>query len=522
MLPTRKSMIDGLTADTEAFDFVVVGGGATGVGIAVDAAARGYRVALFEQCDFGKGTSTRSTKLIHGGVRYLAQGRLSLVRESLRERAILCQTAPHLVHKQSFIVPLYRWWERPYYRTGLGVYDWLAAKHGIAKSRYLSLQQTTEHLPTIQTRDLRGGIVYFDAAFDDARLLIDLVKTAVHHGAVCLNYMRVRNFIKNNGHTRGVVVEDAETGEDLHIKARVVINATGSFVDALRKLDEPSSEPIIVPSQGIHIVLDRRFLPGNTALIVPKTRDGRVMFAIPWHEKVLIGTTDTPVGHAVLEPLPQGQEIDFLLESTSAYLTGQPTRAHIRSVFAGIRPLVRSSTHRNTSKLSRSHAIMVSNSGLMTITGGKWTTYRKMAEQCVNRAVQLAGLAYQPCVTETLSINGPLSSASTNHSQHAYGGDADNVKAMIDTSDAFAQPIHNELNCRVGEVAWYVRREFARTVEDVLARRSRALFLDAQAALDASPRVAELMAVELGQSETWRNDQVEQFRSLAHGYLCPC
>jgi glycerol-3-phosphate dehydrogenase len=460
----------------------IIGGGATGVGAAVDAASRGYDVVLLEASDFGKGTSSRSTKLIHGGVRYLEQGNVTLVMEALRERGILRQNAPHLVHDLAFIVPNYEWWEAPFYGVGLKLYDFLAGKYGFGRSRTLSREDALERLPNLKTEGLRGGVIYFDGQFDDARLLIHLAMTADQHGAVLANYCPVESLARNEeGYVEGLGARDLESGEELDIRAKVVVNATGAFSDAVRRMADPGVTAMLAPSQGIHLVFDGSFLQGTDAVLVPRTSDGRVLFAIPWHGYTLVGTTDTPVDSATLEPRPTEQEIEFILETAGLYLNRAPRRTDILSMWAGIRPLVRSSTSGNTASLSRDHSIHIDPSGLLTIAGGKWTTYRNMAEDCVNQAATLAGLPDRPCVTKTMAI----------HRYQAAGND----------------------------VKQFVEHEMARTVDDVLARRTRSLLLDTRKAIEAAPRIAEEMATELGRDGRWIDDQIRDFNAIASGYL---
>ena len=403
----RAEMLSRLEERKQPWDMLIIGGGATGIGLAVDAATRGYSVLLLEQSDFGKGTSSRSTKLVHGGVRYLQQGNISLVMEALKERGILRRNAPHLVSDLRFIVPNYDWWEAPFYGIGLKVYDLLAGKYGFGPSRLLGKQQTLSALPTIKPDGLRGGVQYYDGQFDDARLLISLAQTAADHGATLLNYMQVVRLTKQAGEfLDGAVALDLESGREHEIKAKAVINATGAFTDSVLKLDDPNAPAMLAPSQGAHIVLDKSFLPGDSAIMVPHTRDGRVMFAIPWHDHVVVGTTDIPLENVSLEPVPTNEEVDFILETASAYLHRQPTRADILSVFAGIRPLVRARGADSTALLARDHVVHVSSSGLVTLCGGKWTTYRKMAEDGIDCAATIARLDEQPCKTKTLHIHG--------------------------------------------------------------------------------------------------------------------
>lgn len=492
---TREVMRAAAFSAAEAWDLVIIGGGATGVGVAVDAATRGYKTLLLEQHDFGKGTSSRSTKLVHGGVRYLRQGNISLVREALRERGLLRQNAPHLVHDLPFIVPSYSWWEKPYYGIGLKAYDWLAGRLGFSPTRLLGKEQVLQAIPTMKQEGLRGGVVYSDGQFDDARLLIDLAATAAEHGATLLNYARVITIQKDAaGTARGVEFEDLETGERQRVTAKVIINATGPFCDGVRHLADPNASQLVSPSQGAHLVFAKEFLPGDHALMVPDTPDGRVLFAIPWHGHTLVGTTDVAINHTPLEPLPTEKEIDFILETAGRYLRPAPTRQDILSMWAGIRPLVRAGTGKNTAALSRDHTIHIDDSQLLTITGGKWTTYRNMAEDCVNRAAELGQLPPRPCVTKDLRIP-----------------DRRTV--------ARATPMHPDLNIDEADVIGSARNEMARTVEDVLARRTRALFLNARAAIALAPRIAQLLAPELGRDSAWADQQVREFNVVAQGYL---
>ena len=512
---TRAEMYRRLRAHSGAWDVIVAGGGATGVGVAIDAASRGYDVLLLEQHDFGKGTSSRSTKLVHGGVRYLEQGNVSLVMEALKERGLLLRNAPHLVRNLGFVVPNYDWWEAPFYGIGLKLYNLLAGKYGFGASRILSREETLEKLPTLKPEGLRGGVIYFDGQFDDSRLLINLVSTAFEQGATLLNYAPVTELTKDaEGFVDGVRFRDAETGEEFEARAKVVINATGPFADGLRRKADPTVQPMIAPSQGIHLVFDRSFLTGDSAIMVPHTSDGRIMFAIPWHGHTVVGTTDTPIAEASLEPVALEQEIEFILQTSALYFAKKPTRADILSIFAGVRPLVRSGESGNTAALSRDHTIRIENSGLITICGGKWTTYRRMAEDCVNQAATLARLPDRPCVTEHLNIHGFHPSSEKFGRLWMYGSDAALVQEVDDGSVA----LDSELPYTAAEVSWAVRNELARSVEDVLARRTRALFLNAEAALRMAPAVARLMAGELGQDAAWEARQVEDFERTAQSY----
>ena len=512
-------MLQQATARTEPWDIIIIGGGATGVGTAVDASARGYATLLLERGDFGKGTSSRSTKLVHGGVRYLEQGNLSLVMEALRERGLLRQNAPHLVSDLPFIVPSYSWWEGPFYGVGLKLYQLMSGKYGFGPSEYLSSEETARRLPNVKTEGLQGGVVYFDGQFDDTRLLIQLAATAAEHGATLLNYARVTALQKGkDGMVNGVEWEDTETSEKRITHARAIVNATGPFTDSVRKLAEPEAEAMISPSQGAHIVLDRSFLPGDTAIMVPHTSDGRVMFAIPWHGHTLVGTTDTPMDHIPIEPIALDQEIDFMLSTGALYLAKAPTRADILSVFAGIRPLAKSGEGKNTAKLSRDQVIRIDRSGLLSIAGGKWTTYRNMAEDCVNHAATLGDLPDVPCSTKTLHVHGYHLDSSIFGSLSVYGTDAVAIRALIAESSKLGEQLDGELPYLAAEVVWAAREEMARGIEDVLARRTRALFLNAKAAVRMAPRVAELMARELGYDSQWQTQQIAAFTELASGF----
>ena len=518
----RTNMWRSIEAHPNAWDMIVVGGGATGVGVAIDAASRGYEVLLLEQSDFGKGTSSRSTKLAHGGVRYLEQGNIALVMEALKERGLLLQNAPHLVHDLAFVVPNYDWWEAPFYGLGLKLYQLLAGKYGFGASRILSREETLKHLPTLKTEGLRGGAVYYDGQFDDARLLIQMVATAFEQGATLLNYVEVTALNKDaQGFVNGVTARDVETGNEFRATAKVVVNATGAFSDRLRLKAEPGAEPMIVPSQGIHLVFDSTFLQGNSAVMVPHTSDGRVLFAIPWDGHTLVGTTDTPIAAPTLEPIAMEQEIDFILKTAGQYLSRAPVREDVLSVFAGIRPLVRSSAATTTAQLSRDHVVHIDRSGLVTICGGKWTTYRHMAEDCVDQAATLAQLPDRTCVTHHLHIHGYHNATQELGSLAVYGSDAFEIRKLIESEPQLGEALHPALPYLKAEVIWAARNEMARTVEDALARRMRALFLNASAAVAMASAVAALMAPELGWSETTVAKELVAFRSIAANYRLP-
>ncbi len=500
------------------WDIIIIGGGATGLGAAVDASSRGYKTLLLEKADFAKGTSSRSTKLIHGGVRYLQQGNVSLVLESLKERGLLIKNAPHLVCNQSFVVPYYKWWEGPYYWLGLRIYDILAGELGLGPSKYLSSKKAQARIPTLISSGLRGGVMYYDGQFDDSRLAINLAKSSAKEGGVLINYMKVTGLLKASGKIRGVKAEDMLNGEEYEIKGRAVINATGVFTDAILKMDDPETSSIITPSQGIHIVIDKRFLPGDTAIMIPKTRDGRILFALPWYNKVMLGTTDTPVQQINAEPEAMESEIEFLLKHAAEYLTEKPDPSDVRSVFAGLRPLVTNSRAGNTAAISRDHTVTVSPAGLVTITGGKWTTYRKMAEDVVNRALDVAGLPSGECITESLRIHGWTDETDKKDPLHYYGTDKAEVMNIIDINPELGRRLHERLPYVKAEVIWAVRNEMAMTVEDFSSRRTRALFLDAKASVEIAPEVARLMAEEAGHGDGWIKNQVKAYSALASNY----
>jgi glycerol-3-phosphate dehydrogenase len=518
----RDEMIRRIRRRAEPWDILVIGGGAVGVGVAVDASSRGYATLLVEREDFGKGTSGRSTKLVHGGVRYLEQGNVSLVMEALKERGLLLRNAPHIVRDLPFVVPNYSWWEAPFYGIGMKVYDLLAGKYKFGSSRVLSLAETLERLPTIQREGLRGGVLYHDGQFNDTRLLTHLLATAVDHGATVVNYAEAIEFIKDaTGFLSGVIVQDRETGASYTAWAKVVINATGIFTDETRRRAQADADPMVSPSQGIHIVLDGSFLTGGSAIMVPRTSDGRVLFAIPWHDRTLVGTTDTAITAPSYEPLPLEEEVDFVLDTARDYLSRPPTREDVLSVFVGIRPLV-SAPGLKTSALSRGHTIHFDPSGLMTIVGGKWTTYRHMAEDCVDHAILFGGLPESRCVTTDLPIHGYHSDPKALGALGVYGADAERIREIADENPEYALPLHPDLPYIAAEIIWSARHEMSRTVDDALARRTRALLLNARAAIAVAPRVARLLARELTRGEEWVEDQIASFSALASQYLlCP-
>lgn len=512
----RAEMLQKLRERPGVWDVLVIGGGASGLSTAVESASRGYRTALVEQADFAQATSSRSTKLIHGGVRYLQLGRLSLVRESLHERGHLLRNAPHLVHRLPFLLPLYAWWERPFYGAGLKLYDQLAGGLAIGSSRHLSRTETLERMPALAREGLRGGILYPDGQFDDARLSITLAQTVADLNGVVVNYVKVVSLLRQNNRVCGATVRDSESGEEFEVQARAVINATGVFSDEVRRLDDGAAPELLTMSQGVHIVLDKSFLPGGCALIIPRTSDGRVFFAIPWHDHALLGTTETTVSKSVLEPRPLQSEIEFLLSHAARYLAKAPAAAGILSAFAGLRPLVKDGVGK-TSKLSRSHRVVVAPSGLVSIIGGKWTTSRLMAEDTVNQAAVAGGLAARPSATKTLQLHGWREGGDTKPELVEYGTDAAELTALC--KNVGDKLLHPRLPYRVGQVHWAVQKEMARTVEDVLSRRLRALPLDARAAMEMAPQVARVIAAELGRDEDWEKKQTTHFQELARHHL---
>jgi glycerol-3-phosphate dehydrogenase len=501
------------------FDVLIIGGGATGLGIAVDAATRGYRTALVEAGDFAQATSSRATKLVHGGVRYLASGQIHLVYEALHERAVMLRNAPHLVRSQPFILPTYTWLDLPSYGIGLKIYDLLSGKSTMGPTHILGPNETQRRLPNIATKDLRGSILYHDGQFDDARLALALARTAEDNGAVVLNYVRSKSFLKSDGRITGGIVEDTETGTEIAVHATCVINATGIFTDDLRRADNPNISKLLSVSRGTHIVVPAAVLAGDTAIMVPKTPDGRVIFAIPWCGKVVIGTTDLAATKVEMEPGHEPSEIDYLIETVNPYLATPIGRADILSVFSGLRPLVTGKSA-TTSKLSREHHIDTSPTGLITVAGGKWTTYRRMAEDTLSFAIKHQMLPPKPCVTAGVRLHG-APNASDPGPLSRYGTDAAEIERLQQSSPELAQRIDPDLPFTFAEAVYAVRHEMARTLEDVLSRRMRALLIDAKAAQRAAPEVARVMAQELHASADWQSQQVAAFERLAAAFYLP-
>lgn len=504
------------------WDVLVIGGGATGLGTALDATTRGYKTLLLEQSDFAKGTSSRSTKLVHGGVRYLAQGDISLVLEALHERGLLRQNAPHLVKNQKFIIPNYSWWTGPFYTLGMKVYDMMSGKLGLGSSERISKEETLKAIPNLDEKDLIGGVIYYDGQFDDSRLAINLCQTIIENDGVALNYFKVTDLLKDeDGLVCGVKAKDMETEEEFTIKSKSVINATGVFADDILKMNDSKAKKMITPSQGVHIILDKSFLQSDSAIMIPKTSDGRVLFAVPWHNKVVVGTTDTPINHTSLEPKALEEEIDFILTTAGQYLKKDPTRKDVLSIFAGLRPLAapEEGEEAKTKEISRSHKLIVSLSGLVTITGGKWTTYRKMAEDTIDKASMVAGLEEKKCVTENMPIHGYVKKTKYDNHMYIYGSDQMKILRLIVGDKKMGDKLHKNLPFLKCEVLWAVRHEMARTVEDVLARRVRALFLDARASIEMAEDVAEIMAKELNFNKKWIKNQVKEYTDLAKSYI---
>ena len=502
------------------WDILIIGGGATGMGAAIDAASRGYKTLLVEKEDYGKGTSSKSTKLIHGGVRYLQQGNVSLVLEALKERALLKNNAPHIVHDLKFVVPTYDWWESPFYGIGLKMYDWLAGKEGFGDSELLSKEETIRFLPTVEQKGLRGGVIYHDGQFDDTRLLINMMQTAKEQGATILNYYEFLNFTKTKeGIIDGGIIKDAINNKQYSIKAKAVVNATGVFSDSIRQMDNNTASKIMTSSQGVHIVLDKSFLPGDTAIMIPETDDGRVLFAVPWHDKIIVGTTDTPVKEYPYEPVAQKEEINFLLTHTAKYLTKNPNRGDVKSVFVGLRPLVKNGNAEDTKSISREHVIEVSSNGLITIAGGKWTTYRKMAEDTIDKAAMITNLPDIKSDTEYLNIHGHKTNIDSNDFLGVYGTDADLIMDLVKKRPELKEKIHPEHSIIKAQIVWAIKNEDAKTVEDFLARRTRLLFLDARASLECTNIVAEIFKQELNLDEEWKQEQVIRYTKHAQLYL---
>lgn len=505
--------------DKSEWDVIIIGGGATGLGTALDAASRGLKTLLVEQADFAKGTSSRSTKLVHGGVRYLAQGDIALVKHALRERGLMQKNAAHLVHKEEFLIPCYDWFSVAKYLIGLKLYDWLAGRFSFGTSKFFSKSETLNLMPGIKEQGLKGAIRYFDGRFDDARLAINIAQTAKENGATLVNYMRVTSLLKDGEQITGITATDAITNETFHLHGKVVINATGVFVDEILQMSNAKAKQTVRPSQGVHIVLKKEFLNSDSALMIPKTSDGRVLFAVQWHNHLLVGTTDTPLDEHSLEPRALKEETDFILNTAAAYFKTKPTEKDILSVFSGLRPLAAPTdgNANSTKEISRDHKLMVSAKGLITITGGKWTTYRRMAEETVNLAIKEAKLPQKTCRTTELPIHGCSESTDQNY-LNIYGTDRANIEALIKQNPELGQKLHPSFPYTFAEVVWSTRNEMAETVEDILSRRLRVLIIDAKAAIEMSATVATIIANEIGADKQWEDEQVKSFVKLAEGY----
>ncbi len=502
------------------WDVIIAGGGATGLGIALDAALRGFSTILFERADFSSGTSSRSTKLVHGGVRYLAQGDILLVAEALRERGLLLKNARHLTSDQEFIIPVYSLWEKLLYTAGLKFYDLLAGKLSLGRSYFIGQRSVLERVPHLKPDGLKGGVVYHDGQFDDSRLAFSIASAAAEKGAVVLNYFNVIDLMKDpEGKISGVLARDEESGVSYKIRGDLVINATGVFAGSLIEMDFPGAPKVIRPSQGVHIVLDGSFLGGSSAVMIPETDDGRVLFAIPWYGKVITGTTDTPVDDAGAEPVALEEELGFILRNAGRYFTRQPVREDILSIFAGLRPLAAGKgNNTSTREISRRHKLILSHSRLLTITGGKWTSYRKMAEETLDRAVKAGMLEKRRCITSDFSFfsKDPFLRSPR---LRIYGENASEIEDLISERHYLGEQLDPRLPYTKAEIVWICRNEMPCRLDDVLARRTRALFMDVRAALSVAPAVAELMAAELGFDAGWQQEQLSRFRTLAEGYL---
>jgi glycerol-3-phosphate dehydrogenase len=517
----RTQILQQLGRHSEAWDVLVIGGGASGLGAAVEAASRGYRTLLIERFDFAKETSSRSTKLVHGGVRYLEQLNVTLVVDALRERGHMLRNAPHLVHDLSFVVPAYSYTSLPYYGFGLKIYEWLSGSLSFGASELLSRKSTLDKLPGITAEGLRGGILYHDGQFDDARYAISLLRTFQDLGGTAINYVEAVKVLHSVGKAIGIEARDREVGSVFDLQAKVLINASGVCAEEILAMDGAAQGSLLAMSQGTHFVLPRSFLAGDAALMIPKTADGRVLFAIPWHGATIVGTTDVPVENATAEPRALPSEKKFLLDHIARYFGRAPREEEILSVWSGLRPLVRKGGGK-TSQLSRDHSVTVSKSGLVTVSGGKWTTYRRMGQDTIDRACKVASLPPQPSRTRELKLHGWAEEMVPNASEweRVYGSDLPALQSLSSEHPALDALVHPRLPFRMREVVWSARYEMARTVEDVLARRTRALFLDARAAIEAAPAVASLLASELKRTPEWMKKDLDNFIELAKGYVC--
>lgn len=517
----RNDLLTDLQQNKErVWDIIVIGGGATGLGIALDAVTRGYKTLLLEQSDFTKSTSSKSTKLVHGGVRYLAQGDILLVKEALHERGIMLKNAPHLTANQEFVIPVYTLWDVILYFVGLKFYDLLAGRLSLGRSYFINRKETLERLPLLKQEKLKGGIVYHDGQFDDSRFAIALASACVENGGSVLNYFRVNGVEKDEkGKITGVKAENLETGNKYSINTKLVINAAGVFADEILKMDNPEARQTIRPSQGVHIVLDDSFLQSQSAIMIPKTEDGRVLFAIPWYGKVVTGTTDTPLDTISLEPKPLDEEVDFILRTAGKYLVKKPSREDVLCIFAGLRPLAADPDNPSATKeVSRRHKITLSPSGLLSIVGGKWTSYRRMAEETVDRAIKAGILEKRKCITKEFRLFSHDPELHTERLQ-IYGNKAVEIEKMICEQPELGEQLNPLLPYTRAEIIWICRNEMPRTIEDMLARRTRSMFLDVKTSVAIAPAVAEIMAEEFRYDTTWKEQQIEEYNKLILNYL---
>ena len=516
----RDEMIKKVSNTTEEYDFIIIGGGATGIGIALEASARGYSVVLLEKSDFTKGTSSKATKLMHGGVRYLAQGDIGLVREAVVERGLMLRNAPHIVKSQSFVIPTHGLYDEILYTVGLTFYDLLAGKLSLGRSKRISKAKTLKRISLINPDKISAGVVYFDGQFDDSRMAINTLQSASEMGATVINYCNVNNLIKDDaGKLTGVSFTDEESGKIHEIKGKQIVNATGVFADDVLRMDSPGAKKTIAPSQGVHLILDKSFLPGDDAITIPKTDDGRVLFLVPWHNRVIVGTTDTPIAEESLEPVALEEEVNFILNTAGRYLTKAPKRSDVLSVYAGLRPLAATQGDGSkTKEISRSHKIYTSDSGMLTMVGGKWTTFRKMGEDLVNKSEKLHGWAHIPTQTRHLKIHGYKENVDFTAPYYFYGSDEEKMLKLAKDKDleAFVSPSSNVIEA---QVVWAVQNEMARTVEDFLARRTRCQLLDARESLEMAPKVAEIMAKELGKDIHWQKSQIADYQKVTSNYI---
>lgn len=507
----------------QEFDVIIIGGGATGLGVAVESISRGYKTLLLEAYDFGKGTSSKSTKLVHGGIRYLANLDFELVSEGLDERFYFLKNAPHIASTQAYLVPFYSFLDKIKYFLGIKLYDYLAKDKKVGQSKFLSIKETIQYAPDLDTNGLKGGAIYYDGQFDDTRMLITLLQTFKSMGGVAYNYHEVTNFIKDsNNIISGVKVFDKLNQSNLEFSTNIVINATGTFTDELLNLDDLTiKHNNVEAAQGTHLVFEPEIFNSDCALVIPKTTDGRILFVLPWHGKVVVGTTDIAVSKPVLDPKPRAEEISFILDTLNCYTNRQATINDIKSVFTGQRPLVRPKNAKNSAKISRKHEILYSTSGLISIVGGKWTIYRKMGEDTINFAINKNLLSKSQSVTKELK----LFAANKNNYTYPLNVYGDEVNKILEIQKELSNfdKIHPDLPYFQAEVIYQIRYEMAKTLEDVLVRRTRAIFLDAKATINAAILVATLMATELNlrNSNEWVTKQVEDFKKTNMKYLMP-